>query len=162
MIKNVMTTLFVSSFLASVAYGQSFLNPSAPTTGSRPMSAQEYKNRVDKVSQQYDSSINAQVKQLMPKQPAPVGTKGQNVIVTPTTTTVLPAAAPIPPPQTSVINQPAQYQPTTTFNPNTNNSFAPTQAPQSGQPYTGFQPPPPATKTPANTSNQAPSWNVKY
>lgn len=155
-----MTTLFVSSFLASVAYGQSFLNPSAPTTGSRPLSAAEFKERVNKVSQQYDSSINVQVKQMMPK---PVEVKGQNVIVAPATTTVLPAAAPMPPPQTSVINQPAQYQPTTTFNPNTNNSFAPAaQAPQSGQPYTGFQPPPPATKTPANTSNQAPSWNVKY
>lgn len=171
MLKNVMATLFISSFLTSIAYGQSFLNPSAPSTGSRPMSAQEYKNRVNKISQQYDSSINAQVKQIMPKQPppvAPIGSTpipGQNVIAAPATpAAVMPAAPPAPPPPTSVTNQPAQYQPTTTFNPNASNSFAPTQAPQGAQPqpYTGFQSAPPPTRSAPAKTNPAPSWDIKY
>lgn len=172
MLKNVAAIVLFTSLFIPVTHGQTYFGTGTTPAASpsRSNSAAAYKSAVDKISQQYDSTISQQVKQIMPVQPPPVtsGAGGQTVVAAPTTTTIQQPPQPMtpqPPPQTSVINQPSTYQPTATFNPNANNSFAPaapTQAAPGGQVYTGFQSGTPAN-APSNTSKQqAPNWNIKY
>lgn len=164
-------TTYAQSFFSSAPASSSAAPVIKPAASSGTMSAQEYRDKVHKMSQQYDSSINKQVKSMMPPPPAPIPVTmpspaaSPNVVAAPA---AIPAPAPVAAPQTSISNQPTAY-PTAPVNPSVSGRAPSQPAPASGDVYTGFQGTQPSGTTnapsaPATipTNNSSSGWNVRY
>lgn len=148
-------SLFTSCALAQSIFDQPSTAPATPSsTGSGSMNASDFKSAVSNMSQQTNSSLSQQAKQLYPKtQPAQAGAKG----------TVLPTPAGSEPAPSAVdnsfsVNSAAQKPP----------AGQPGAAPPASQPsdtYTGFggsSKQQPAKKSTTPSSGNSGGWNINY
>lgn len=173
---SVITLIVIASSGTSITLAQSFFDSSPsstqPNTPKKPMSADEFKNAVNKMGQETKSSITQQAnQQFMKQQP-----QGFSSSATPTPTAPPPEAAPnTTAAPTTAMPPSSQYAPNTTINPTAPTAAAPAArppsygtpaaAPTQSQPYTGFgtgNTNPKNTSSPNPSSNNSGGWNIKY